>query len=110
MADRLLAVAMILGTILTAPMATADPPDQRQAELLHRLRHDCGSCHGMTLRGGLGPPLLPSTLQDKDAAGLAEVILKGMPGTPMPPWDFEIARDEAVWLARRLKEGVADAY
>jgi mono/diheme cytochrome c family protein len=28
----------------------------RQAELLHLLKHDCGSCHGMTRKGGLGPP------------------------------------------------------
>jgi hypothetical protein len=39
----------------------ADPtPRQRQKELIHLVRQDCGSCHGMTLQGGLGPALLPA--------------------------------------------------
>ncbi len=35
---------------------------QRQQELLHLLKHDCGSCHGMTLKGGLGPDLTTKRL------------------------------------------------
>ena len=93
---------------LTAP-AAAEPGAQRQDQLLHRLRHDCGSCHGLTLKGGLGPPLLPAALGDRPEEALIEVILDGVPGTPMPPWDFEISRDEAVWLVRRMKEGLDDA-
>ena len=53
------------------PLAAAaiEPPPARQAELLHLLRHDCGSCHGLTLKGGLGPPLLPATLAAQEPAG-----------------------------------------
>lgn len=83
----------------------ADPPPARQAELVYLLRQDCGSCHGMTLKGGLGPPLLPVSLATHEPEGLAETILKGVPGTPMPPWAFEISSDEALWLAGRLKRG-----
>jgi cytochrome c55X len=39
---------------------------------------------------------------------LVHVILYGKPGTPMPPWSFEIAEDEAAWLVARLKQGFRD--
>lgn len=97
-------LALVL-TLLTGIAAAAAPSPQRQAELLHRLKHDCGSCHGMTLKGGLGPALLPAALADKPEAALVETILMGRPGTPMAPWGFEIAPGEATWLVERLKEG-----
>jgi cytochrome c55X len=100
---RLLAAALIVGL---AASAQAEPAAERQDQLLYRLRQDCGSCHGMTLKGGLGPPLLPAAIAAKDDDALVEVILHGVAGTPMPPWDFEIDRDEAAWLVRRLKEGL----
>jgi cytochrome c55X len=51
----------------------------------------------MTMRGGLGPALLPATL-----AGCSD----GIPRTPMPPWRALISDDEALWLVERLKEGL----
>jgi cytochrome c55X len=63
----------------------------------------------MTLKGGLGPALLPEALAERRENDLAAVILNGVPGTPMPPWAFEITDDEARWLARRLKQGLGDA-
>jgi cytochrome c55X len=84
----------------------ASPSDGREAQLLHLLKHDCGSCHGLTLKGGLGPALLPAALADKDSEHLVEVVLEGVPGTPMPPWRFELSRGEATWLIARLKQGV----
>lgn len=101
MAERL---ALLLA-LSSAAAWGAEPPPARQAELTHLLRQDCGSCHGLTLKGGLGPPLLPVSLAAHEAEGLAETILKGVPGTPMPPWAFEISPDEALWLAGRLKRG-----
>lgn len=105
-----MAKGLAVGTVVLAMalpiLAWAAPPADRQGEILYRLRQDCGSCHGMTLKGGLGPPLLPATLSSKADGALAEVILDGLPGTPMPPWRFEITPDEAAWLVRRLKEGL----
>lgn len=97
---------------LVAPLVVAlagiagDPPPQRQAELIYQVEQDCGSCHGLTMKGGLGPALLPATLGEKPDDVLAEIILNGVPGTPMPPWNFEISGDEAAWIVRRLKEGL----
>ena len=102
-------LGLALMAAFLAAGARAEPPPARQDELLYRLRQDCGSCHGMTLKGGLGPALLPDALADRPEGDLAAVILNGVPGTPMPPWAFEISGDEARWLARRLKEGLDDA-
>ena len=53
-----MALACALGTAL------ADPPaPTRQAELTHLVRNDCGACHGRTLQGGLGPPLVAGCAQ-----------------------------------------------
>jgi mono/diheme cytochrome c family protein len=62
-------------TLANAEPSTAGAPDAaRQKELVRLVRQDCGSCHGMTLRGGLGPALLPENLRDKPAEGLAATI------------------------------------
>jgi cytochrome c55X len=108
MADVARAFAALSIATLASVDALAEPPPERQEELLHRLRQDCGSCHGMTLKGGLGPPLLPADLAGKDDRALVDTILYGRPGTPMPPWDFEISAAEAGWLVGQLKEGAAD--
>jgi cytochrome c55X len=100
------AAALLLAAFLPATAWAAPPSAERQAVLLHRLKHDCGSCHGMTLKGGLGPPLLPSALAEKPSEGLALIVLNGVPGTPMPPWGVELSPAEARWLVEQLKAGV----
>jgi cytochrome c55X len=107
-----MAKGMVLGCLLAAltmtpALAASLLPQARQAELIHLLKHDCGSCHGLTLKGGLGPALRPSDLAGKPAAFLAEVILDGVPGTPMPPWRGALTPAEAVWLAEALKSGAS---
>lgn len=82
------------------------PSPQRQQALLHLLKQDCGSCHGMTMKGGLGPALLPKTLQDKPTELLSITILFGRPGTAMPPWQAFLTEQEANWLAVQLQQGV----
>lgn len=85
--------------------AAVAPPLPRQRELVKLLRQDCGSCHGMRLTGGLGPPLTPEALRDKPAASLTATIIAGRPGTAMPPWRPFISEAEAAWLVARLREG-----
>lgn len=77
----------------------------RQLELRTLLTQDCGSCHGLTLKGGLGPPLRPGDLTGKPPAYLAAVILDGRPGTAMPPWRTLLSVAEAQWLADYLSTG-----
>jgi cytochrome c55X len=101
---RILALLTLLTLLPLALMAA--PDSARRQELLYLLKQDCGSCHGLTLKGGLGPALLPSMLRGKPVNLLAATILDGRPGSAMPPWRGMISEDEARWLAKRLKEGV----
>ncbi|MFN4192778.1 MAG: c-type cytochrome [Tabrizicola sp.] len=81
----------------------ADIPPARTAELEHLVLQDCGSCHGLTRKGGLGRPLTAAALAHADRAGLALIILDGVPGTAMPPWRPILSEDEAMWIADYLK-------
>lgn len=87
-------------------VVSAEVPLQRQTELLHLLKHDCGSCHGMRLEGGLGPALTTQRLAPYGIDFLALTIIQGRPGTPMPPWRPFISEYEARWLAQQLKQGI----
>lgn len=103
---RLVKLAVV--SLLFIPVAEAEPSAERQAELIQLLKQDCGSCHGMTLKGGLGPSLLPRSLENKPDAMLFETILNGRPGTAMPPWQPLLSRDEIHWLVKRMRMGVND--
>lgn len=106
----LLGFILVSGLAVLAPPVHGEPAAARQDELIYRLRHDCGSCHGMTLKGGLGPPLVPAEIAETEDAHLINVILQGIEGTPMPPWAFEISHDEAAWLVRQLKRGIGNEF
>nr|WP_277813119.1 cytochrome c [Aromatoleum aromaticum] len=81
------------------------PDDTRQSELVHMVRQDCGSCHGLTLQGGLGPALTPAALRGKPPEGLIATIVDGRPGTPMPSFRGLVDESEAAWVVERLVEG-----
>jgi|SRR5688572_16964118 cytochrome c55X len=101
---RLAAVALAL---LAVPAFAAEPPPARQAQLADLVRQDCGSCHGLTLKGGLGPSLEPGALAEKDSEVLSYVILHGRRGTPMPPWREHLSESEAKWIVEQLKRGLS---
>ena len=92
-------------------MATAGSPEaaalapERIAQLNEMVREDCGSCHGMTLKGGLGRPLLPEYFEGRDKETIAGIILDGIPGTAMPPWRGLLSEAEVAWIASALKDG-----
>ncbi len=77
----------------------------RKDELNHTVKQDCGSCHGMTLKGGLGPALLPENLEGKSILFLQHTILHGRAGTAMPPWKTLLTEQEALWISQQLKAG-----
>lgn len=100
-----LAVATLLA-VSPLSAARSEPDAAAKDRLVHLLVQDCGSCHGLTLQGGLGRPLLPEDVSDRSAEVLAEIILDGIPGTPMPPWRGLVTPDEALFLAETLKRGL----
>jgi cytochrome c55X len=108
-----LAIAALAALAATSGLAEAQPAHpvgapsiERQAILRNMLVQDCGSCHGLTMRGGLGPALLPTDLTNKPAAYLEATILDGRPGTAMPPWRPFLSDREALWMAQQLKAGL----
>jgi cytochrome c55X len=107
----LVGITFVLSAWFVAPpvfAADTTPSLARQREIIELLREDCGSCHGMTLKGGLGPPLTPQALADKPADMLRATILNGRAGTPMAPWRPFLSDTEAAWLTGRLKQGITD--
>lgn len=101
-----IATALAAAALHIAASARAEgPAPGRQGELSFLLTQDCGSCHGLTMKGGLGSPLLPESLAGKDREALAGVVLDGIPGTPMPPWRSLLTPEEALWIIDRLRHG-----
>lgn len=92
--------------LLMTNVCSAEVTAARQTELMYLLKQDCGSCHGMTLKGGLGPALLPETLAGKPEQLLVAAILDGREGTAMPGWKTMLNQDDATWLTRQLQRGV----
>ena len=94
--------------------AAADSPTlidaERQDELMRLLRHDCGSCHGMTLKGGLGPALTREAMAARPVEYLFLTVRDGHPDTPMPPWRGILTDAEIHWLVTQLRSGVPSPW
>ena len=99
-------VAGLVVFLIAAVCAAAQPSPARRAELTELVRQDCGACHGLTLKGGLGPSLEPAAMAERDVEQLTFVILDGRRGTPMPPWRGHLTESEARWIAEALKQGL----
>ena len=79
--------ATTLGLAFLATTAGATEIEADHAARLERLVvQDCGSCHGLTLKGGLGTPIHADRMQHYAREDLRDIILDGVPGTAMPPW------------------------
>lgn len=106
---RMIALCMLSGLWLSPASAAGESgvslSVERQGELLDLLQQDCGSCHGLTLKGGLGPSLLPPALAGKSRESLLDVVRNGRPGTAMPPWAPIIDEQEISWLVDQLLAG-----
>jgi cytochrome c55X len=101
LARRIIFLAFI--TMATSHSAIAESLSPGRANELERLvRQDCGSCHGMTLKGGLGPDIRAMALSGSDPETIAQIILDGVPGTPMPPWRPLMSEADARWIANYL--------
>ncbi|HYD93891.1 MAG TPA: cytochrome c [Noviherbaspirillum sp.] len=104
-----LAFACSIPSLTLAEPRIPEPEPARRSELITLVRQDCGSCHGLSLKGGLGPALLPETLKDKPADSLVATIMQGRPGTAMPPWQRFMTEAEAEWVVMQLQKGFPSA-
>ncbi len=103
---KLFSILLTLNLLMAGPIpAQENITASRQSELSNFLIQDCGSCHGLKMKGGLGPALLPSTLKGKSAEFLTATILHGRPGTAMPAWGPLLSPADARWMATVLLRG-----
>jgi len=101
-----LAIVVMAAALASTTAGAADGLQaERERDLVRLVRQDCGACHGMMLKGGLGPALLPDTLRNKPLASLRATILRGRPGTAMPPWQGILSETEADWIVKYLLAG-----
>ena len=85
----------LIGASFSNPLFALD-----EEKLKYILKHDCGSCHGMTLKGGLGLPL--NELGRREWKEIKMIILFGRKGTAMPAWRTLLTDAEGEWLAKYL--------
>lgn len=79
-----------------------------EEKLKYTLKHDCGSCHGMVLKGGLGLPL--NQLGRREWKEIKMIILFGRKGTAMPAWRTLLTDAEGEWLAKYLVQNSAKDF
>ena len=101
----LLATALLLTAGPVPAQGPAAPQPARQTELVRMVRQDCGSCHGIHLTGGLGPPLTAAAMRAIPQDSLVAVIVHGRPGTAMPGWKTMLNDADASWIAQQLQAG-----
>lgn len=94
----------LLALVFSTGAIAQQPSVERQQELQNMLQHDCGSCHGLTFKGGLGAPLTAKSLQNKNTAFLISTILEGREGTAMPPWKQFLTEQDALWIVQQLRK------
>ena len=102
----MLLIGALIASIEMVFASSYEITDQRKTELISLLKQDCGSCHGMTLKGGLGPALTPDAIHGKSRDYLELTIMEGRNGTPMPPWNAILSSAEVAWLVDQLMTGV----
>lgn len=97
-------ISLTAGLFLSASVCAA-PTVERQAYLDNLLKQDCGSCHGLTLKGGLGSAIRPEDISERSDEALFSTIKLGLPGLAMPPWGELLSDTDIQWLVERLRKG-----
>lgn len=100
---------LLMAALAMSAVTAVGGAERDDAALRHLVRHDCGSCHGMQLTGGLGPALTPDALADRPVGWVRAVILHGVPGTAMPGWRGLVSETEATRIALYLKERIHES-
>ncbi len=97
-------VSLAIFLLMSCSISVAEIKLKRQRELAHLVKHDCGSCHGMTLKGGLGPALRKVDLKDKSDQQLFDTIYYGREANAMPPWKAILTKEEIRWVIKFLRK------
>lgn len=95
------ALAAVLCT--TAIAASATPPDPATAYRTH-----CAACHGADRLGGMGPALLPESLERLRPDALQDVLRNGRPATQMAGFADQLPDATLTQLATWLRTAPAE--
>ena len=83
----------------------AEVTDERQSELLDFVEQNCPACHGIRMRGSIGPALSKANLQYLSVNAVTLTILYGLTDKGMPAWEAQLSERDAYWIAEFLKRG-----
>ena len=100
--------SLLLLLLTVSASNAAEVTQPRAAELENMVLQDCGSCHGLTRKGGLGPDIRAKTLEGYQPDALASIIKNGVEGTPMPPWGPLLSDEDINWIAEYLLKETAE--
>ena len=81
----------------------AEVTDERQSELLDFVEQNCPACHGIRMRGSIGPALSKANLQYLSVNAVTLTILYGLTDKGMPAWEAQLSERDAYWIAEFLK-------
>jgi mono/diheme cytochrome c family protein/DNA-binding beta-propeller fold protein YncE len=83
------AVVVVVAAAVVAPVAHAAGPVAAQLFATH-----CAACHGAERFGGIGPALLPESLERLRKPAAADTIANGRIATQMPPFGALLAKPD----------------
>ena len=83
----------------------AEVTEERQSELLDFVEQNCPACHGIRMRGSIGPALSKANLQYLSVNAVTLTILYGLTDKGMPAWEAQLSERDAYWIAEFLKRG-----
>ena len=69
----------------------------------------CASCHGSQRTGGMGPALLPESLERLKKADALQTITHGRPATQMPAFDGKLSSEDIGQLANWIYSPIVPA-
>ncbi|WP_247653046.1 nitrite reductase [Ideonella aquatica] len=94
----------LIGALL-APLVLA----QALPDAAALFRQHCASCHGEQRTGGMGPALLPESLERLRPAEAQRTIAQGRVATQMPGFGSQLSADEIAALAQWVYQPVLQA-
>lgn len=99
--------ALAAGLLLLAHALVGAQTAVPDAAALYRA--NCAACHGEQRLGGMGPALLPQSLERLKPAEAAQVIRDGRAATQMPGFGQQLSKDEVTALAAWIYTPVVPA-
>ncbi|HRY87380.1 MAG TPA: cytochrome D1 domain-containing protein [Rubrivivax sp.] len=113
---RLLLAAGLLGIAVASAQAQRDPAhadakasQPAAADAAGLYAQHCAACHGAQRTGGMGPALLPESLERLRRPEALKVITAGRPATQMPGFSGQLGSGEIAALAAWIYTPVVPA-